>query len=204
MLAVANVARSALVPGDWHFVFNVSIGVVAGVIAIAARLSSAELGLDRRHLPAGLRLGSAAFALTSAVVLAAGLTGVVSDDSTDVSLREMLLRTLVVIPLATVLVEELAFRGVLHGLLRRLTSPNRTMVLGAVLFGLWHVFPTWRGGAAGGLEATRAVAAAGTFAATTVAGFAFVWLRARSGSLVAPVLLHLATNSVTFAVVWAS
>jgi membrane protease YdiL (CAAX protease family) len=107
-----------------------------------------------------------------------------------------------VIPRATVLVEELAFRGVVYGLLQRLTSPMRATVAGAVLFGLWHVFPAWRGGAAGDLEVGRAATAAGTFAATTAAGFAFVLLRRRSGSLVAPVMLHLATNSVTFAVAW--
>jgi uncharacterized protein len=32
--------------------------------------------------------------------------------------------------------------------------------------------------------------------ATAAAGVLFAWLRLRSGSLLAPVLLHLATNSV--------
>lgn len=43
-----------------------------------------------------------------------------------------------------------------------------------------------------------------TFLATTAAGVGFEWLRRRSGSLAAPALAHLATNSVTFAVAWAA
>lgn len=204
VLAIANITRSAVVPGRWHFVFNLGVGLSAFAIAVAAGLDRADLGLDRRHVRAGVRLGSVAFVLTSTVVLVGGLTGVVSDGRTDVTLGQMLLRTLVVIPLATVLTEEIAFRGALHGLLQRVLPPGRTIVAGAVLFGLWHVFPTWRGGEvdAGGVEVDRALAAAGTFVATTAAGLGFVWLRVRSGSLVAPILLHLATNSVTFAVAW--
>ncbi len=201
-LAVANISRSALVPGRWHFAFNLGIGLVAVAIAVFAGLDRSEMGLDRSRYPAGLRLGGIAFAVTSLVVIAAALTGAVNDDSTDVTFRGMLLRALVVIPLATVVVEEVAFRGTLHGLLRRVTSPRWTAVAGAVLFGLWHVFPTWRGGAAGDVEVNRELAAAGTFAATTAAGFVFVWLRTRSDSLIAPVMLHLATNSVTFAAFW--
>ena len=44
---------------------------------------------------------------------------------------------------------------------------------------------------------------AGTVLATTVAGVGFGWLRVKSGSLLAPVLAHLATNSLTFAIAWA-
>lgn len=201
-LAIANIARSALVPGRWHFVFNLGIGLVAVAFAALAGLNRSEMGLDRSKQRAGLRLGGIAFALTSLVVIVAALTGAVSDDRTEVTFREMLLRTLVVIPLATVVVEEVAFRGTLHGLLRRVTSPRWAAAAGAVLFGLWHVFPAWRGGSAGDVEVSRAAAAAGTFAATTAAGLVFVWLRTRSDSLLAPVMFHLATNSVTFAAFW--
>jgi len=45
-------------------------------------------------------------------------------------------------------------------------------------------------------------AAAGTFVATFAAGLAFCWLRIRSGSLLAPAMAHLATNSVALVVAW--
>ncbi|MFT3852681.1 MAG: CPBP family intramembrane metalloprotease [Ilumatobacteraceae bacterium] len=118
----------------------------------------------------------------------------------------MLWRTLVAIPFGTVLIEELAFRGAMHSLLRRLVSLPWAFVIGAVLFGLWHVVPAWRsgGGASGSVEVGRLAGVLGTFAATTVAGVMLIWLRVRSRSLIAPAMAHLATNSVTFAVAWAT
>jgi uncharacterized protein len=41
-------------------------------------------------------------------------------------------------------------------------------------------------------------------ACTFVAGLAFAWLRLRCGSLVAPVLAHVATNGLALAVAWAT
>ena len=38
----------------------------------------------------------------------------------------------------------------------------------------------------------------GTLAVTTVAGAAFGWLRLRSGSVIAPMMAHLATNSFAY------
>lgn len=203
-LAVANVTRSALVPGAWHLAFNLGIGLFAVSVAVAAGLGTADLGLHRSTLGAGLRLGGAAFTLVTVVVLLLGLAGALTDDRAGVSTGSMLVRVLVVIPLGTVLVEELAFRGTLHALLDRVGGPRWTWVAGALLFGLWHVFPAWRGGSVDTdlAEVGRVATTAATLAATTVAGVVFVWLRVRSDSLVAPVLAHLATNSVTFALAW--
>ena len=40
------------------------------------------------------------------------------------------------------------------------------------------------------------------FVATTVAGVGFAWRRIRSGSLVAPIMAHVATNSVSLVAAW--
>jgi membrane protease YdiL (CAAX protease family) len=69
-----------------------------------------------------------------------------------------------------------------------------------LLFGLWHVPPVWN--TANGSTVARIGAAIATVIATTVAGVVFCWLRLRSRSLVAPMLAHVATNSVTFVVAW--
>jgi len=203
-LTGANLARSALVPGGWHLAFNLGIGVFAAGVAVAAGLGAADLGLGRATLVPGLRLGGAAFAVVTVGVVGLGLLGALTDDRADVSAGSMLLRAVLVIPLGTVLVEELAFRGTLHALLDRVGGPRWTWVVGAVLFGLWHVFPAWRGGAVDTdlAEVGRVATTTGTLVATTLAGLVFVWLRVRSDSLVAPVLAHLATNSVTFALAW--
>ena len=112
----------------------------------------------------------------------------------------MLLRVAVVIPLGTVVVEELAFRGVLHGLLLRITSLRGAYFFGSVVFGLWHVPPVVHGVAGDGPG--RAATAAATFVATTLFGAVFIWLRERSGSLLGPALAHTATNSVAFLAAW--
>lgn len=205
-LAVVNVLRSTAVPSRWHFALNLGIGAGAGLVALLAGLGAAELGLGRAAVGAGLRYGTAAFVTVSAAVVVLGVAGILSDDRVDLSAGAMLWRTLVVIPLGTVLVEELAFRGTLHGLLTEVVSRRWTFVLGAALFGLWHVVPAWRndGGSSGAVELGRLAGVVGTFMATTIAGAAFIWLRDRSRSLIAPILAHLATNSVTFAVAWAA
>ena len=55
------------------------------------------------------------------------LRGLFDDDRVDVDAGSMLWRALVVIPLATVVMEELAFRGVLLGLLRRIVDDRRAV-----------------------------------------------------------------------------
>lgn len=212
LVAVANIARSLWVPGAWHLWFNLGFGVAVVAVGVGVgTLSADELGVGRATWLAGVRLGTVAFAVIAGGLVLAGLVsalrGLLADDRTTVSTGRMLLRVLVLIPVGTVLVEELVFRGVLHGLARRLAAPVPAAIGVAVLFGLWHLLPVWRssggdgladGGAAGG----KAAAVAGTFVATFVAGLGFAWLRERSGSVLAPMAAHLATNSVAFAVAW--
>jgi membrane protease YdiL (CAAX protease family) len=69
----------------------------------------------------------------------------------------------------------------------------------AALFGVWHIRPTLDGLAANGLAqrpATRAAAVLGACLSTAATGALFSALRVRSGSLLAPVLLHLTANSL--------
>jgi membrane protease YdiL (CAAX protease family) len=194
-LAVADVARSTVVPRRWHFPYNLAIGAFAVAVGRAGGLTIDELGCAPERARPGVVFGAKAFAAVSAVLVVAAVVGALEDDRTDVSASEAARRTLVVIPLGTVLVEELVFRGALYGLLERLTTPGWAMAAGAVLFGLWHVPPIWGDG----------VATVGTtVVATTVAGVGFIWLRRRSGSVLAPMAAHVGTNSTTFALSWAT
>jgi uncharacterized protein len=203
LLATVNIARSLLVPGSWHLTLGLATAGVCWWIASAAGLDAAAMGLARATVGPGLGSGAAAFAAISIVVALLGVTGVLVDDRVDVTLADMLVKALVVIPVGTVLVEEIAFRGALHGLLVATVAGRWVLPAGALLFGAWHVLPAWVDGATtGSVEVGRAGAVLATFAGTTVAGAAFVWLRQRSGSLLAPSLAHIATNSVTFAVAW--
>jgi membrane protease YdiL (CAAX protease family) len=84
-----------------------------------------------------------------------------------------------------VVLEEVAFRGVLPVLM----SP----VAASVLFGLWHVVPTMKTLDTNRLPRSPALVG-GAVAATTVVGLVLCWLRAVTGGLLAPALVHAAAN----------
>ncbi len=205
LLVVGLALRSTIVNGTGDFGINLaSIGLLV-LLARAASMTAGEIGVQPEFLGSGLRWGGMAFALiTVALVIASvvpATSGFFDDARADIGAGELLLKVLVVIPIGTVLFEELAFRGVLLGLLRRLTSAKAAVVSAATLFGLWHVPTAWNTSSAS-TNGARLAAVAGTVVATTIAGLAFCFLRVRSRSIVAPMLAHIATNSVTFAITW--
>ena len=120
-------------------------------------------------------------------------------------MRSAALLSLVTIPLATVVFEEVAFRSVLWGLLERDGGAGTATVVSALLFGVWHVLPamdlvgssTALRGRAGRADLRRTVLTVlGTVAFTALAGLVFGELRRASGSLLAPVVLHWSVNGL--------
>jgi membrane protease YdiL (CAAX protease family) len=88
------------------------------------------------------------------------------------------------IPMGTVWPEEVAYRAMLGNTAENAFAPARGRLLQSVAFGLWHIMDA---------RITRNPVL-GTVLFTGVAGWAFGWLHARSGSLLAPMLAHLAAN----------
>jgi uncharacterized protein len=186
----------------------VAAGMVGGLAAVASAsdLTGADLGLARRTWKSGLTWGGAAAGVVAIGYGVAALLPAVRDATatSSVSWPETLLKALVVIPLVTVIPEEFAFRGVLWGLLARESGRRVATLVSSVLFGFWHVFPATGGGAANesvvgvlGDGALGAVArVVGTVVFTGLAGVLFCELRARSDSLLAPILLHWAVNGL--------
>jgi membrane protease YdiL (CAAX protease family) len=196
-----DIARSTLIPDSIHFATNTAAIAVIAAVAVVAGLSCDDVGLSRDALPAGLRAGSLAV-LVVGVVVAAGVTVVGSDsplvrDHVGRSTGDVLMQTFVEIPVATVLLEEFAFRGVLGALFHRVVSPWRAVAATSLLFGLWHVPGAWTGLDLGGVASVLAV-----IAATTIAGIVFQLMKDRTRSLVAPGLAHWATNGLSLLVVW--
>ena len=71
------------------------------------------------------------------------------------------------------------------------------MAVTSGVFGLWHVRPTVEALRVNEPAASRRAAAgpvAAAVAGTAAAGLLLSWLRERSGSLAAPILLHLTAN----------
>ena len=188
----------------WTVGLAVLAVLLLGLLARAAGLGVADLGLGRDRLASGLRLGGLwSVAVVVGLVAALWLLPVAAafdDDRTPSGLASVLLKILVVIPLRTVLLEELAFRGVLWGWLARSWGERAAAWGSALAFGVWHVPPglvvLQTNQALSGLSAVGSVlVVAGIVVATTAAGLLFAGLRRRSGSLAAPALLHWTVNS---------
>jgi membrane protease YdiL (CAAX protease family) len=192
---------------NWHRRWYPAVNALAAAALLAAATTSgltpADLGLDRGQLRSGIALGSAAAAPVVAALAVAALTPATRpllDDQRVAVLdgRQLAYHVLLRIPVGTVAWEEIAFRGVLAAALRRvLTEPAATGVASA-LFGLWHVRPTAEALSANRLataEGVRIAGVAAVVAGTAAVGVILSHLRDRSGSLAAPVLLHLAANS---------
>lgn len=169
----------------------------------SAGLTAADMGLARRDAPRGLALGAVAGGVVIASLAAALLTPAAAPLLRDqriagLDAQALAAWTLVRIPLGTVLLEEVAFRGVLYGLLTRNGSTARAVAGSSAVFGVWHVVPTWlalQANVAAASPLTTAATIGGSVLATAGAGAAFCALRLRSGSLVAPMLAHVATNA---------
>jgi uncharacterized protein len=197
-----------LILGDLAYVSR-NLALAAGLLALAwwAGASARDLGVQRSRIRAGAGWGLGASVVVAVVlIVAVALAEVVApigallaDERAAQPESEIVHAMLVRIPFGTAVFEEVAFRGVLLGLLLRATSAVRAVAISSVVFGVWHVPPTlvtltindmaWASSAAIG-------AVLGAVVVTTIAGVIFAWLRLRSGSVLAPILAHWATNAL--------
>ncbi|WP_272261958.1 CPBP family intramembrane glutamic endopeptidase [Streptomyces xanthophaeus] len=210
VLAAANLALNRWT-GPWGLVTAVVVsGLLLGVLRWAGG-TLADAGLARGTLARGARWALVLIGLVGFVYLAGALLpatrGLFEDRRYEaMDGGEVMLRVFVLVPVGTVLVEEVAFRGVLYGLVRRARGAVRATVVSSLLFGLWHVLPSLHLAAAkpavnsvvgdSGPGAVLAVAVLFTAAA----GVLFCELRRRSGSLLAPMGLHWAVNAFGYLV----
>ncbi|MFZ2174318.1 MAG: CPBP family intramembrane glutamic endopeptidase [Rhodococcus sp. (in: high G+C Gram-positive bacteria)] len=201
----------------WASIATVPLAAVALLALMRRRgLGWAELGLSPRHWRSGTIYAVAAAGLVIAVVaVGAALpftrTFFMADRYATIS--GALIASMIVIPLQTVIPEELAFRGVLHGTLERVYGVRGVFAAGSLLFGLWHIASSLGltagnkglSGFLGGGPAGQVLGVLAAVVATAAAGFVFTWLRRRSGSLLAPIALHWSLNgagALAAAVVW--
>ena len=169
-------------------------------------LGNEHLGLIRNGaLPAGalgLLVGLAVPAplfisvvLPHAVIRVATNLGIL-----DMPTWELVYRTAVRLPLGTALWEEIAFRGVLYGLWNRAHGGAAALVGSSVVFGLWHVAPTYQSLTAAEVLDSRPLlvgAMAGAVVVTFVGGLMFGLLRIYSRNIVGCIVCHWLINSLT-------
>ena len=187
--------------------FTVPLGAVV-ILAVgrAMGLTWADIGLSPKSVKKGLAYGGVAAGIVLLGVIAGVLLPLTRDfflDEGYASARKAVFAAFILIPIQTVLPEELAFRGILHSSLQRLGGIKTVLIAGSLLFGLWHVASSLR--LTAGNEGLTSMLGSGTMAqwigvglaviATSFAGAAFTWLRHRSNSILAPIGLHWAFNA---------
>lgn len=207
ILATVNVADKY---GPHHTGLVVGPLVALGLILLGRRtgLSWHDLGLSRHTLLPGLKYAVGAV-LAVAVVYGIGIALPLTrpafhDVRYQLHPGAALMTAFIVVPLGTVLLEEVAFRGVLLGLVNRHRGAVWASITSSVLFGLWHILPSLRlnhanqaVGAALGADVTgRVLTVLAAVGFTALAGVLLCELRRRSGSLLAAAGLHWATNGL--------
>lgn len=159
--------------------------VQAGVGSLLLLTMRPPLGFRPPQLWTGLRLGSAAAVLVTATIVA---TTPVPKVRLSMSAREVPASVPGwlgwQIPVGTVWAEEAAFRGALGSAAAQAFGVTGGRLLQAGTFGLSHLADAR---ALGEPQLPIVVV-------TSLAGWVFGWLAERSGSLAAPILVHLAIN----------
>jgi len=171
------------------------------IVIVAFRwcgLTWAEAGIGRTNLlrssliGAGIGLGLAAVVLFAVEVGAQLGTPITYQPLRGASIAAVLTHALVYLPLQTAIPEELAFRGLVLGLLIRQLTPLRATLVTSAIFVAWHVVvqvqtlavtnftSAWQIGPAMGLA----------FAGLFTGGVIFALLRLRTRNLAAAVVAH--------------
>ncbi|MFC1417663.1 CPBP family intramembrane glutamic endopeptidase [Streptacidiphilus cavernicola] len=214
VLVLANLTNNRWAPGWGLLTAAVTVAVLLAVLrpVCADWADTAELtGLAPATLPRGARWCLSLIGIVAAVYLVGALLpftrDLFADRRTDALPGDTVAaKVLLYVPFGTVLLEEFAFRGALYGLVRRAHGTVPATVLSSVLFGLWHILPSLHLSTEKpaltplfGDSVWGAVAAdAGAVLFTALSGVVFCELRRRSGSLLAPIGLHWATNALGY------
>ena len=215
VLAVSNVMSNRILP-SWAYVpWNLSMAFVLLGIAYRGGAGPVAVGLGIRHWhrPVGVGLllfGGTALLFALGMIVPATQSAFIDTRIGDADVAQMLWVVLVQIPLGTVVLEEVAFRGVLPALMGG--SPairwRWIPVLGAsIVFGLWHILPSIgidnaNAAVGGALGHNQVLTTTLAVVSMTIAGVAMCALAHLGKGIKTTMLLHWATNSLGFFAAW--
>lgn len=207
-LAAYNLIQNLVVPNRLYVPSNLVVS--AALVAQARRHGSewSDLRLGRDRLGSGLAWGATATSIGAGVISLLRLSGsqiLLDRRAAGQEPRDRLFRCAIRFPIGTALFEEVAFRGVVEATLRQAgTSRRKAVGVSALVFAAWHILPTARALGSNPLGArfqsapSRTAAVLGGAALAGLAGAGLSWLRERSGSLLAPWLVHAGFNAIGY------
>jgi len=214
-LVAFNVVNNRVAPQDHYLLwaFGGSFGLLA--IGVLDGNSWTDMGLGWGYIIPGLIWGVGSVAVvTIGYLLAAtfrkGRDAMHDERVATLSGPRLMFQALVEVPFGTVLFEEIAFRAVLFSMLARRFGVVWAIVISSVLFGLWHILPSIGtheqsaalGSVVGEGRRGNILAVALSVLTTSIAGVVFAALRLVSGSVLAPMGLHWATNGMGYFFSW--
>jgi membrane protease YdiL (CAAX protease family) len=211
-MVATHVLVNRVAPPRLHVPLGLGGALLVAALAHWDGASLNEQGLDPADAPRGLKLG----ALAALPVVGVMLTGLLfprtrklywDEKITSGTHIDALYESAVRIPLGTALAEEIVYRGALPALLEKRHPRPLVVAVASALFGLSHITPTLHRLHTNPMTRKAGVlrqvgVTAGVIAATSAAGVALWFLRARSGSVLAPALAHAAANSVGYGGGW--
>lgn len=213
VLIVVNLLTNRLAP-SLYLVWAWTGAAVLLVIALRDGESWRDIGLGpltKRAVLASLTVVGIVFVIYLIAAIAPNTRDAFGDDRVGaLSSGELVWRALARVPFGTVLLEEIAFRGVLLAMLWRRIGVWHAMVASSLVFGLWHVLPSLQitqsndtlGAAVGTGSSGQVIGVLFVVATTFVAGLLFCELRRRFDHLIVPMSLHWATNGLGYLFAW--
>ncbi len=191
---------------SWPYSWLIII-VSAGLLLLIARsngLSFDDIGLSKRTVSKGLIWGGivALIVIFTFIIVFMVDRNAFLDSRYHNSLNKAIFVALIIISLHTVLFEELAFRGVLWSIFRRLKGVKFATIVSSLLFGIWHIVPSLGldhssngiSSVIGNSNNAQIIAIIVVVCVTSLTGIGLCELRRRSDSLIAPFLAHWAIN----------
>jgi uncharacterized protein len=211
LLVAVNVLNNAAAP-DLYVLWACLAIVGLVLLARADGLRRQDWGFG----PVTVRAARAAAVLAAATATAMlvgtqlpGITTAYEDERVaGMGAAEVAFAALIRVPLGTAFLEEMAFRGVLLAMLTRRHGTAWGVAGSSLAFGAWHLLPSLDltvGNAAFGavLGAHSLVAAGIGMVAAGLAGAFLCLLRIRYDHLIAPLAVHVTTNSLAYVLAWA-
>jgi membrane protease YdiL (CAAX protease family) len=215
LLVVLNVVNNRVAPQTHYLLWSFGGSVILLAIGLLDGNSWTDMGLGWSYLLPGLVWAAGCIGLVTAVYLVGSAfkrtrTAFHDERMSELSGGRMVFQALIEVPFGTVLLEEIAFRAVLFSMLVRRFGLVWGIVLSSVLFGLWHILPSIGtheqnpalGSVVGEGRRGNILAVAFSVLTTSIAGVVFAGLRLFSGSVLAPMGLHWATNGLGYGFSW--
>jgi len=214
-IVIINIVNNRVAPQSHYLLWAFGGSVILIAIGLLDGNSFTDMGLGWWFYLSGFIWAAASIGIVTAFYVIGSVfrkTRQAFEDESIGSLSggRLAFQALVEVPFGTVLLEEIAFRAVLFSMLARRFGVGWAIVISALLFGIWHVLPSIGthernpalGSVVGGGLRGNILAVAGSVLTTAVAGVVFALMRIVSGSVIAPMGLHWATNGLGYGFSW--